>query len=154
MVRVDVCTSDSMIVSNVEEIVHWFINYMKLQRFKLLELEFKFTKNLAADTNGCAFTTWTDSHYRPRSFEIEVDLDHAKEGGINFVGTIIHELIHVKQFLRSEVTDTIKINKILWKGQLFDMDEVSYLDLPWEIEAYQLEQTLTPIFLEQTDVWF
>ena len=86
----DIKTTNADLRHQVTAATDWFIQRMKLTRFKNLELEFKFTKNLTRDTNGVAFATWTDDPFNPRAFEIEIDRDHALEGGEAFIGTIMH----------------------------------------------------------------
>jgi len=60
-----------------------------------------------------------------------------------------HELIHVKQYLNSEIFD-YKSGDIRYKGSYFDSsyseNEELYYDSPWEIEAYGREQGLYKVF--------
>ena len=65
-----------------------------------------------------------------RTFQIEVD----KKLGLsdNFITTIFHEMVHVKQYIRKELFSEINFYKT--------RDE--YLNLPWEIEAYRLQEEL------------
>jgi hypothetical protein len=53
----------------------------------------------------------------------------------DLVATIIHEMVHVRQFARKEMdTDGMR-----WKSQNIS-DDTHYMDLPWEKEAYRLEE--------------
>tara|TARA_B100001094_G_C17897300_1_gene654662 strand:- start:274 stop:681 length:408 start_codon:yes stop_codon:yes gene_type:complete len=65
-----------------------------------------------------------------RVFQIEVD----KKLGVSddFITTIFHEMVHVKQYIRKELFSEINFYKT--------RDE--YLKLPWEIEAYKLQEEL------------
>lgn len=55
------------------------------------------------------------------------------------IGTLVHEMIHVKQYARKELRN---INgQTLWKKS--DFTGVDYADAPWEKEAYELEAPLT-----------
>ena len=65
-----------------------------------------------------------------RTFHIEVN----KKLGLsdNFITTIFHEMVHVKQYIRKELFSEINFYKT--------RDE--YLNLPWEIEAYRLQEEL------------
>jgi hypothetical protein len=49
--------------------------------------------------------------------------------------TLFHELIHVKQY----VLEGLDVNKKIWKG-IKTKSSVSYSKLPWEVEAYRLEE--------------
>lgn len=66
---------------------------------------------------------------------IVVDPDQSIE---EFTITILHEMVHVKQYVMKELKDG------KWKGEKY---ETAYTDSPWEIEAYELEQTLFDSFL-------
>lgn len=65
-----------------------------------------------------------------RVFQIEVD----KKLGVSddFITTIFHEMVHVKQYIRKELFSEINFYKT--------RDE--YLKLPWEVEAYKLQEEL------------
>ena len=61
--------------------------------------------------------------------EIEVD---KRLKGDDFITTIFHEMVHVKQYVRKE----------LFSECNFYADRDEYLKLPWEIEAYKLQEVL------------
>ncbi len=145
--------NDRQIEAQTEEAILWFIKKFGLGRFRSLEIEISFTKGLKKNTNGYGFTTWVDGHANPRDFEIEIDLDHAKSDRFEFVGTILHEMVHVKQFLTRDLRDTPFKDRVLWKGALMNTAEIDYVDHPWEIEAYALESVLLDEFIEQTDIY-
>ena len=60
-----------------------------------------------------------------------------------------HELVHVKQYLNNEVFD-YKDGSVRYKGIIFDgsyyVNEESYFESPWEIEAYGREWGLYRMF--------
>lgn len=64
-----------------------------------------------------------------REYEIEID---RKQDYDDFVSCIFHEMVHVKQFIRKELFPEV----IFWKTR----DE--YLNLPWEVEAYNKQEVL------------
>lgn len=52
--------------------------------------------------------------------------------------TLAHELVHVKQFIRCELGETLKKDGIeftRWHGEYVTQDEDEYDEWPWEIEA-------------------
>ena len=55
----------------------------------------------------------------------------------NVVETLCHEMVHVKQFLRKELTG----NGFVWKGQP-NPNTGNPLEEPHEVEAYELEKVL------------
>lgn len=60
------------------------------------------------------------------------------------LSTFCHEMVHVKQLLRSELRRTS--NGIWWRGHFYTKREVpKYQDQPWEHEANRLQAVLTPM---------
>jgi hypothetical protein len=82
----------------------------------------------------------------PREFVIEVK--NCKDD-LEFIETICHEMVHVKQGARKELLD-ISLTLKKWKGEewitIFS-DIEDYFNFPWEKEAYALESVLTKKFL-------
>ena len=64
-----------------------------------------------------------------RQYEIEISKSLT---GDNFITTIFHEMVHVKQYVRKELFSECNFYKT--------RDE--YLNLPWEIEVYKTQETL------------
>lgn len=56
--------------------------------------------------------------------------------------TLAHEMVHIKQYASGQLRDVD--GKIYWNGKIWRKSkfEDSYLDAPWEVEAYGREQTL------------
>jgi len=57
------------------------------------------------------------------------------------VATIIHELVHVRQVIRGDLVQGECGEPTTWKGQQYC--GVNYVELPWEVEAHELEIELT-----------
>ena len=53
---------------------------------------------------------------------------------ISIIKTVLHEMIHVKQYAEGRLTQTE------WMGR--PHPDLPYRELPWEIEAYAREQEL------------
>ena len=87
--------------------------------------------------------TVLDRNSRPREFLIEMNntLDD-----MAYLSTLFHELIHVKQRVLSQFKT--KYEKDYWFGKLIDPD-TEYKNLPWEVEAHQMEESVTALFLDQ-----
>ena len=64
-----------------------------------------------------------------REYEIEID---KKQEYDDFVTCIFHEMVHVKQYIRKELYPEL----VFWK------DREEYLNLPWEIEAYEKQEVI------------
>lgn len=59
--------------------------------------------------------------------------------------TLGHELVHVKQFIFKELGFSIQEKNICltkWQTEYINENEISYWDLPWEIEAHGREYGL------------
>lgn len=80
---------------------------------------------------------------KPRSFAMEIDKRMSIE---EIMTTIVHEMIHVKQWAKGELIDAVEKGAVVskWKGSTIG-DHVEYMDLPWEVEAYEQE----PVLFEQ-----
>lgn len=88
-----------------------------------------------------------DDAYYPRIFEITIQdgLDRDE-----IIGAIAHELVHVKQFARRELTHLGSPNP-KFKGSIFSSD-INYWDAPWEIEAYGREVGLVARYKEHLEL--
>jgi hypothetical protein len=70
-----------------------------------------------------------------RNFNIDVCLFG------NWLSTLAHEMVHVKQFARGELSLDMKT----WKNKK-DCDNIEYWDQPWEKEARRLQHKLVEDF--------
>jgi len=64
--------------------------------------------------------------------------------------TVAHEMVHVKQFTRKELTHTTKLAVKSWKGKNYH--DSQYWDCPWEIEAYGRELGLFTMWVEECGI--
>jgi len=97
------------------------------------------------------------NRYRPRDFKITLDHHRMEkddynrsledtEWGHRVLRTLAHELVHVKQYIRGELT--WRDRGLLWKGVNLNPDNLlEYYDLPYEIEAHGREYGLLVGFL-------
>jgi hypothetical protein len=60
--------------------------------------------------------------------------------------TIAHELVHIKQYIRRELTQGVTV----WKGQKIPVGPrggtIRYRDQPWEKEAFEREKEFTELY--------
>ena len=61
-----------------------------------------------------------------------IEVDKRLSLGDNFLTTIFHEMVHVKQYVRKE----------LYSDCNFYKTREEYLNLPWEVEAYRVQEEL------------
>ena len=64
-------------------------------------------------------------------FLIEIN-NRMREASI--IATVLHEMVHVKQYAEGRLTQTTWMNEPL--------PELPYRELPWEVEAWDMEKTL------------
>ena len=64
--------------------------------------------------------------------EYVIEINKKLSLGDNFLTTIFHEMVHVKQYVRKELYSECNFYKT--------RDE--YLNLPWEVEAYRVQEEL------------
>lgn len=53
---------------------------------------------------------------------------------------LAHELVHVKQYLNKELLELPY--GAMWHGKVYPLDDIDYLDEPWEVEAFGREVLL------------
>lgn len=110
-----------------EKTVNFMIDEL-LPRFRTLEIEVVL-KKMTDDAVGYCLMQDTN-----REFEIECSKDLTLK---DLVTTICHEMVHVKQYARKEMND----DGFNWKQRKIN-DKTPYFDLPWEKEAYKLQDQL------------
>ena len=112
-----------------EKVVHYMIGQL-MPRMRTLDIDVQL-KNLTGDAVG--FCMMEENN---RQFTIEAD---RKMGIKDLVTTICHEMIHVKQYVRKEMTDNlVEGGQATWRGRKVNPN-TKYYDLPWEKEAYRLQ---------------
>ena len=94
-------------------------------------------KELGRDVHG--FCDWNDSNFRSRDFTITLNPTLGKR---NMLLVIAHEMIHVKQYAKGELKDYVRMNRVKWKGRIYNDNKIDYWELPWEIEAHGREKGL------------
>lgn len=62
----------------------------------------------------------------------------------------VHELVHAEQYLHGRLTNCKKTGQMRWKKKSYD--DVDYMQLPWEIEAYEKQAKILQILKDQKDV--
>lgn len=66
-----------------------------------------------------------------------------------YISSLIHELIHIKQWIFQQRITRENL-KNFWYGEHID-DDVEYMELPWEKEAYYLEDKVFKRYLKSED---
>ena len=138
----------------VHNITDWFCDKF-FNRFKSYNIEFDLCKIEGNVQGWCLEIDRNASH-------IEID---KRLKGDDFITCVLHELVHVKQQFKKELVELNGKAK-RWKDEIHigimnfsDMDKIEaekirmmaltkdvfvsdYMDLPWEKEAYAMQETL------------
>jgi hypothetical protein len=84
----------------------------------------------------------------PAFREFRIDIESNISPNL-FMRTLMHELVHVKQYAKGEMVHYERNHSVLkWRKQMkINVDKTDYWDLPWEIEAHGREEGLTQQFM-------
>lgn len=113
----------------VSDIIYALTKHL-MPRLRNIEIDVKLVKNLNEKTGAEGFCLQDE----PRRYELEIDSSLSPR---NFITTICHEMVHVKQGVRGELKEVC--GKQYWKGRVCNKD---YVEQPWEKEAYRLQDKL------------
>ena len=108
----------------VESIIHYCIAKL-MPRMQTLDIDVKLA-NLKGEAYGYCLSL------DKRTFELEIE---KKLNLKTLLTTVAHEMVHVKQYARSELTEGT------WQGKLINPNQ-SYWDRGYEIEAHGREYGL------------
>lgn len=96
-----------------------------------------------------------DDWARPRNFTITIT---NKFKLLRSLIIVAHEMVHVKQHARQELSYCGKTGSAKWYGKKVSTDMLDYWDLPWEIEAHGREKGLVhqwaTVHNKIKDSWF
>lgn len=118
-----------------EKTVAWSIKKLGLNRMSSLSIDVVLRKMKKDEYGYCNII---ESN---RSFIIDINKNISLR---DFVSTIIHEMVHVKQFARNEMS----AYGMRWKTKTVS-ENTKYVDLPWEREAYKLEAKLIELIWKE-----
>ena len=107
----------------------WFAKDFVLPRHKNIEIDIELKKNIKCDADVVS----GDEH---REYIMRVRKGQSEE---NLLTSVFHEMVHVKQDVRKE-------------HPLFDCSEIPYLERPWEIEAYELQEVMLTAFKKEEKI--
>ena len=124
------------------KLIYWTIKQLKLTRMSSLDVHI-ILKNLRGLDGECSM-----EDEEKRTFTIEAN----KTLGLRqLIMTLIHEMVHVKQFARNEMDDFRVNGRYRWKSGSVPRN-VTYYDMPWEKEALRLQEKLTDEFLREDQI--
>ena len=124
------------------KVIGWTIKRLKLSRMSSLDVQVILRKLRGVD----GYCSMEDDS--KRIFIIEA---HKALGLRQLIMTLIHEMVHVKQFVRNEIDDFPINGRQRWKSGTVPKN-VSYYDMPWEKEAIRLQEKLTDEFWREDQI--
>ena len=126
----------------VEHVVKWSIKKLNLHRIRTLNLTFsiKSLKSLYGQLEQL------DDKRREFSVVLDKNVDTK-----DLIRTVIHEMVHIKQYIRKEMDSEIVGSRMRWKSKTYPYD-IEYNDMPWEKEANKLETKYGNEYLEEIGI--
>lgn len=109
-----------------QDVVAWCLKKL-LPRYRTIEVMVEFEKNM--DAYGYCM----QEDNREYTITIKKGL-----GLFDLVSTICHEMVHLKQYVKKELREKDGVQ--MWKKKSYK--NVSYMDAPWEKEAFRVEKRL------------
>ena len=123
---------DEQLQKEISEACVFFADYLfsrKLEKHIVVE----FVLRTGFKDHGECEVIEYNSQNKPRGFKIRL---RKKKSLKSTIRTVAHELVHVKQFAKGELSEYHD----KWQG--VDHSQTDYYNLPWEIEARTLEHIL------------
>lgn len=116
----------------VEKTTYWCIKKL-LPRYRTLDIEVNL-KDLQKKEKVFGYCFEEDKN----TFTLEIDKNLSL---FDLVSTVCHEMVHVKQYAKGEMIDN-GWGAVRWKTRQVDTTTTKYMDQPWEIEAFKLQDKL------------
>ena len=124
------------------KVVYWTAKKLGIHRMRTLYIQTVLSKIKNAD----GYCSMEDDE--KRTFTIEVDKTLKLR---QLIMTLIHEMVHVKQFARNEMTDYLVNGRYRWKSKTISQN-TPYEKMPWEREALRLQEKLTDEFWREEQI--
>ena len=142
-------TQNKKLVETLTHASYWYCAKLlgtRMVNSTKLIVDIKLTKDLKGKENVYGFCHIIGNLGRPKEFCIE--LDASTEYDMEQLLTwLAHEFVHLRQFYRIQLYDMTD-GTTQWKTKRYKLNSTSYLNSPWEKEAYRLENKLADEFME------
>tara|TARA_B100000965_G_C19533886_1_gene732384 strand:+ start:89 stop:517 length:429 start_codon:yes stop_codon:yes gene_type:complete len=126
----------------VEDVVKWSIKKLNLHRIRTLNLTF------SIKTLKSLYGQLQQLDDKRREFSVVLDKNVDTE---DLIRTVIHEMVHIKQYIRKEMDSEIVGSRMRWKSKTYPYD-IKYDDMPWEKEANRLETKYGNEYLKEIGI--
>lgn len=154
-------TTNKKLTAHLEEATGFYAYHlMKPRTVARLKIDIEIVPYRKMEEQGTVLNE--DTHKRhPSNFIIE--LRRSKPAEIDLFKVLAHEMVHVKQYVKNELatgwhpcaTTQVLRPQYLWRNSEWaaDTNHQSYFDLPWEEEAYRLEDELYHAWLNHKNLF-
>ena len=126
----------------VEDVVKWSTKKLNLHRIRTLNLTF------SIKTLKSLYGQLQQLDDKRREFSVVLDKNVDTE---DLIRTVIHEMVHIKQYIRKEMDSEIVGSRMRWKSKTYPYD-IKYDDMPWEKEANRLETKYGNEYLKEIGI--
>jgi len=106
------------------------------------DIHFSYYPTLENDSYGLC---WGDN--READIHIASRMSDRKIAKVDKLMTVVHELVHAKQYLKRELKGTHPEGKCMWRGSLIKYDPQCEDTAPWEVEAVSFERPVYQAWL-------
>jgi len=103
-----------------------------LPRTTSLDIEVRLNRHIEGAEGFCM----SEDH---KTFDLELDPRMCDK---ELVLTVMHEMVHVRQYFKRQLRDVAFGNVKTWLGKMYCEDKIGYFKLPWEKEAFKLQEVL------------
>lgn len=130
----------------IRQAVKYYAEYlMPVKILRDLDLVISIEPDFRRDNQSMAECVNETTVGASREFTIIIDADLRKR---DFLLTLAHELVHVKQYAKRELTYNQKLKSHRFDKKYYGKDYF-YYERPWEIEAFGRELGLYNMFMEK-----
>lgn len=141
--RIIVRTHSKIKKDFVKVCAQYFMQYFDLTNTNY-KLTINFVSRLLSESKAYGLT------YKVAEKHIVMDIDSKLSMDV-LIGTLAHEIVHVKQFMLGELREYKVVNgRTIWSWCGRPVRK-KYFSQPWEIEAYSLEGELTMMIYEMIE---
>lgn len=98
--------------------------------------------------NALGYCLPQERNHLPRRFLIEL---YGRISKRQLMQTLVHELVHVKQFAHNELKFFQRSSCNRWQDTVIG-EETDYWDQPWEVEARSLEEPLFDTWVLENNI--
>lgn len=146
-------TTNKKLISLLEEATGYYAHQlMRPRTVRRLKIDIEILPYRKMPEQGAVLNEDSEKRY-PSNFVVELRREHASDPDRTDIFKVLaHEMVHVKQYALNELANTWKTcsdtgsikPEFMWRNSEWKADphHHAYFDLPWEDEAYSLEETL------------